>query len=169
MFDISINRVVHLARRDKLYMRARRVLRGPFSGQPLAKREKLLETLMDLLGEAESEAASALRGRTGGASAQSMLKFLELLCDAAEAAYAMVRHEGLMEEDKNFLKVFMGSEARGVMKTEASYRRSADEIMDGVRVMVAAVDEAYRRLRVSERSSCSRGERERYRRAYKAA
>lgn len=169
MFDISINRAVHLARRDKLYMRARRVLRSPFSGQSLAKREKLLETLIDLLGEAESEAESALRGRNGGSAGQNMLKFIELLCDAAEAAYAMVRHEGLMEEDKNFLKVFMGSEARGVMKTEASYRRSADEIMDGVRVMVAAVDEAYRRLRASEWSSCSRGERERYRRAYKAA
>jgi len=169
MFDISINRAVHLARRDKLYMRARRVLRSPFSGQPLAKRKNLLETLIYLLGEAESEAESALRGRNGVAAGQNMLKFLELLLDAAEAAYAMVRHEGLMEEDKNFLKVFMGSEAQGVIKTEVSYKRSADEIMDGVRVMVVAVDEAYRRLRASEWSSCSSGERERYRRSYKAA
>lgn len=169
MVDISINRAVHLARRDKLYMRARRQLRSQFSGQSLSKRGKSLEKLLYLLEQAKAEAESALRGMSRDSSEGNMFKFLELLCDAADAACAMVRHEALLEHDKNFLKAFMGKEAAGVMKTEIGYRRSADEIVKGMQSMVAAVDEAYTNLRKAERKSISKEERERYRRAYRSA
>ena len=150
-------------------MRAKRFLMSPFSGHSLAKRRKILESLIYLLSEAKGEAESALRGRSGESPERNMLKFLELLCDAAEAAYAMVQHEGLMEHDKNFLKAFMGDGAQDVLKTEVGYQRSANEILKGMRNMVTAVNEAYKNLMTNDQKSCSEDGRSRYRRAYKVA
>lgn len=169
MVDISINRPVHLARRDKLYMRARRQLRVQFSGQSLEKRGGNLDMLIYLLEQAKGEAESALRGKSKSVPGWNMFKFLELLCDSAEAACAMVRHEALIVQDRSFLKAFMGKEAQGIMRTEIGYRKSADEIVQGMRSMVAAVDEAYHKLRLIERETCSSEGRERYRRAYRVA
>mgnify|MGYP007001844075 CR=1 FL=1 len=104
MVNISMNRAVHLARRDAHYRCFILLLEQRFEQATLVKRRRRMEEILHHLSEASREATCALRGARGWRDERLFVKYLALAYDGVKAALVMLEHEALLREDKRFFK-----------------------------------------------------------------
>ncbi|MEJ2746150.1 MAG: hypothetical protein P8123_10780, partial [bacterium] len=102
MVNISMNRAVHLARRDAHYRISMELLEGRRQEAHISKRRNRIEGILRHLSEARYEAICAVRGNKGRYSERIFVKFLDLIYDAAQAAQVMIQYEALLRADKSF-------------------------------------------------------------------
>ncbi len=162
MTDVSMNRPVHLARRDQFYEKALELLgEGSFS-EPLSERVWRVEKLINNLKSAYKEGLYAQRGIECGVNERNFLKVLELILDSAKAVQAMVSHENLLEEDKSFLNQFLGQSLDEINEDENTYRKRAEDILKGVQGLTRTVHSAFEKVRKENLKSLSKECQQRY-------
>lgn len=168
MVNISMNRAVHIARRDAHYRCCIRFLEQRFEETPLLKRRKRLEGILHHLEEANREATCALRGDRGWRDEKIFLKYLLLIYDGVKAALVMLEHESLLKEDKSFLKRLLGGGTAMLATFEERSRSMEREILDHVAELVLYASPTYSELKKANHDSLSNADQERYRIAYEA-
>lgn len=162
MVQVTMNRAVHLARRDKHYEKALGLIAGNVNDEPLSQRVWRVENLIQNLETAYHEAFYALRGYEGDVDEQNFLKVLELVLDSAWAAQAMVRHENLLEEDKSFLNQFLGESIDKITQAERTYKERAQDILLGIQELTLTAKPAFDKVRQKNIQSLTDEERARY-------
>jgi len=168
MVLISMNRAVHLALRDAHYRRCVEELERSFGESSIVKRRERIERILGHLAEARHEAECALRGHRGWRAERMFVKFLTLIYDAAKAAQVMILHEGLLREDKSFLKKLLGSGASQLVQFEERNRSMEGEILERVAKLVLHASPTYSDLKKANMESLSPQDQSRYRIAYDA-
>lgn len=162
MVNVTMNRVVHLARRDKHYEKALSLLSTDFDKEPLSQRVWRVENLIQNLEAASQEAFYALRGTEAEQDEQNFLKVLELVLDTAWAVQAMVRHENLLEEDKSFLNQFLGESLDKIMQAERTYKDMGKDILISIRELTQSAQKAFEKVREKNMKGLNAEERARY-------
>lgn len=162
MVNVTMNRAVHLARRDKHYEKALQLLSDDFSAEPLSQRVWRVDNLIANLETAYQEGYFAVRGIDLDLDEQNFLKVLELVMDSAWAAQAMVQHENLLEEDKSFLNQFLGESLDKITQSEKSYKERAQNILVGIRDLTRSAQRAFEKVREKNLKSLTEDERARY-------
>ena len=168
MVDISMNRAVHLARRDAHYRMSMELLEARHQEAPIAKRRGRIEGILKHLSEARYEAICAVRGNRGRYSERIFVKFLDLIYDAAQAAQVMIQYEALLRADKSFLKRLLGMGTAKLTQFENRHRGMESEILEGIAVLVMYASSAYGELKKANIRSLSPSDKARYRLAYGA-
>jgi len=168
MVDISMNRAVHLARRDAHYRLCIELLEKRHVKASVSKRGERIERIMSHLNEAREEAIYALRGYQGWRTEKMFVKFLHLICDAAKAAQVMVQYESLLKEDKSFLKRFLGEGIAKLVQFEERSRSMEAEILDKMAELMLFASSTYSELKAENIRSLSDRDKERYEIAYAA-
>ena len=168
MVNISMNRAVHIARRDAHYRCCIRLLEQRFEESPLVKRRKRLEGILHHLEEAIREATCALRGTRGWRDEKIFLKYLHLAYDGVKAALVMLEHEALLKEDKSFLKRLLGGGTAMLATFEDRSRSMEREILDHVAQLVLYASSTYSELKKANHDSLSNADQGRYLIAYDA-
>ena len=147
MSNVSMNRPVHLARRDKFYEKALVLLAGESFEEPLSERVWRVEKLIFNLESAYLEGVHAKRGVECDVSEINFLKVLELILDSAKAVQAMVNHENLLEQDKSFLHQFLGASLDKINEDKNKYRKRAKNILRGIQDLVRTAQSAFEKVR----------------------
>lgn len=147
MTHVSLNRPVHLARRDRFYEMALELLKGENFDEPLSERVWRIEKLIFNLKSAYKEGLYAQRGVKCDVAEQNFLKVLELILDSAKAVQAMVNHENLLEEDKSFLNQFLGQSLEKINEDETTYRSRAKDILKGIQYLTRTAQEAFDKVK----------------------
>lgn len=171
MVNITINRAVHLARRDAHYRLCVRLLRESWEIASVVRRRKRIHKILNHTQEAYSEALYALRGYKKSRAEKHFVKYLDLMYDAAKAAGVMVQHEALIKEDKSFLNQFLGTGAEMLgqfEEFEKRHGRMVREILRGMSEIASLARTPYRRLHRANIELLSHNDHLRYRSAYKA-
>lgn len=168
MVDISMNRAVHLARRDAHYRLCMDLLERRFEEASVARRRERIERIMGHVGEARDEAIYALRGHAGWRAEKMFVKFLHLMYDAAKAAQVMVQYEALLKEDKSFLKRFLGGGIAKLVQFEERSRSMEAEILDKMAELILYAGSTYSELKAANIESLSGDDKARYHIAYGA-
>ncbi len=169
MVNISMNRAVHLARRDAHYRCFIHLLEQRFEQATLVKRRRRMEEILHHLSEASREATCALRGARGWRDERLFVKYLALAYDGVKAALVMLEHEALLREDKSFLKRLLGGGAAILAAFEERSRSMEREILDHVAQLVLYASSTYSELKEANHASLSPADHGRYRVAYEAA
>lgn len=162
MVNVTMNRAVHLARRDKHYEKALNLLSADFDKEPLSQRVWRVENLIQNLESASQEAFYALRGAEADNEEQYFLKVLELVLDTAWAVQAMVRHENLLEEEKSFLNQFLGESLDKIMQAERTYKDMGKDILVSIRELTLSAQKAFEKVREKNMKGLNAEERARY-------
>lgn len=168
MVNISMNRAVHLARRDAHYRCFISLLEQRFEESPLPKRRRRMEGILHHLAEASREATCALRGHRGWRDEKIFLKYLVLVYDGVKAALVMLEHESLLREDKSFLKRLLGGGTAILAAFEERSRSMEGEILDHVAQLVLYASSTYSELKKVNHDSLPPADQVRYRIAYDA-
>jgi len=159
---VSVNRPVHLARRDKYYEKALELLSEESFKEPLSERVWRVEKLIDSLQASYHEGVYATRGIKCSPSEENFLKVLELILDSAKAVQAMVNHENLLEEDKSFLNQFLGESIDKINEDENTYRKRAKDILKGIQDLTHSAQSAFTKVREENLKKLSKENRSRY-------
>jgi len=162
MTDVSMNRPVHLARRDGYYEKALHLLEGESFNEPLSERVWRVEKLIFNLNSAYKEGLYAKRGIQCEVEEENFLKVLQLVLDSAKAVQAMVRHENLLEEDKSFLNQVLGESFGKISEDEKTYRVRAHDILKGIQELTRSAQSAFEKVRKQNFKKLTKEYRERY-------
>ncbi|RJP58410.1 MAG: hypothetical protein C4541_08110 [Candidatus Auribacter fodinae] len=147
MVDLSMNRPIYLAQRDKYYLRAVNNLYDDFSAMPAEKRLEKVRLLVALFTKTRENALFAMRGHSVKPSEEHFDKCLELILDSLEAAHILIRHECLLSYDKSFLKQFLKQSLVALNRDVESIRESSNNIIERTRVLVRNLTERFETMR----------------------
>lgn len=162
MTDVSMNRPVHLARRDRFYERALVLLAEESFEEPLSERVWRVEKLIFHLQSAYKEGIYAKRGIECVLNEVNFLKVLELVLDSAKAVQAMVSHENLLEEDKSFLHQFLGESLAKINEDENTYRKRAKDILKGIQDLTKTAQKSFEKIKKENLKELSEEGQQRY-------
>lgn len=161
----SINRTIHLARRDAFFDRAIELLNQPFGDLDNPTRLKLTEIILQLLKTAETHAFFATRA--GAMPRESdLLRLLKLIAHNVQSLHSMLQQQADLESDEGFLCQLLGTTCEQCFLPAMQYARRADDILEGVCQILQLTHSTYRGMMQAARDSMSPEEQERYKHAY---
>ncbi len=169
MASSDINRSVHLALRDKNYLKFTALLKRQFSRRSLTSRRKLVLELLQKVETAALEAVDALRGIKEEPLERDFLSFLRMLDDGCEAIRFMVEFEEILEHEGGFLKRMISRSPARLVKAQLTHRQSALEIYNELRAVVRMADSRFEDLRKKNIEALGAEGRRRYQAMFNSA
>lgn len=161
----SINRPVHLARRDSFFERAVERLYLPVQDMDTRTRLAHVEQVLSLLRTAEVHARLAARGGAASSRERDFLHFLGLILRSVESAHTMMVHQAHLEAEESFLCQFLQARPEDSALPALAYRRRSEDILQGLWHVLRLAHGPYRALQDETFEAMSDSEKERYRRA----
>lgn len=163
----SLNRPIHLARRDVYFERAVELLYTPLSEQDTDQRIHHVEKVLSLLKTARLHASFA--AKAGADEPENhFLRFLGLIEHNVQSALSMIQHQSHLEGEEGFLCQFLSATAEECALPALHYRRRADDILQGVWHLLRLSHRPYHQLQQANVARLLDAERERYRKAYQS-
>lgn len=162
MVDLSLNRPIYLALRDKFYLRAVNHLYENFEDWSLADRIKRLDLIMTLFTSTKNNALFAMRGMDFNPDEVNFIKCMEFIIDSFEAAHIMARHESLLDQDRSFLNQILSQSLKTVELEEISARKVVKNIIARIRILVKSLTQRFEVLRKENFEHISDIDRTRY-------
>ena len=166
--DVTMNRPVHLARRDKTYDEFLAMLRRVSLRLSSRRRLAVVRRMITLLNASLRSARLALRGRKGRKVERDFLKYIELHLDAADAVRAMTRCEADLEDDLSLLKKLVGSDSKRLLSLVVGYRKRGWEVILGMRDIATGAKRMAKDLREENLNSLEGDDLRRYQLAYRS-
>lgn len=162
MVDLSINRPIYLARRDRCYIEAANLLYDDVRSFDIIERCDKLKSIVELFSQTRENALFAMRGYEANQEEINFDKCLELVIDSLEAALIMSQHEELLSHDKSFLIQFLGKNLKTLDLDLEAAHEAANNIIDRTRVLVHNLTEQFELLRKESFDDLSEDHKERY-------
>jgi hypothetical protein len=166
--DFSLNRPVHMARRDAFFERAMDLLNAPTQDLDTEARLKYTGRVLALLKTAEHHGNFIVKWRQASQQEKDFQHFLQLISHNVQSAQSMLQHQSHFESEEGFLFQFLGARPDDGVLPAMHYRRRADDIFQGLWHILRLAHGPYRKLQQESQASLDAGESERYGRAYEA-
>ncbi len=170
MLHFTLNRPIHLARRDAFFERAAELLllHMPVEEMDAPARLDHVSHVLRLLSTAQKHAAFAARASQATDQERDFLHFLNLVAGNLQSASSMTQHQNHLEGEEGFLCRFLNAPPEECALPAQQYRRRADDILQGIWHLLRLAHRPYRELQQANLRSLGESETERYRKAYQS-
>ena len=162
----TVNRPVHLARRDAHFERAVELVSRPLDHLSSDQRRALLSLVLECLRTSRRHAFFAMCPAVS-ANEKDFLRFLDLKIDTVRSARSMIDHQILLEEQAGFLRNFLRAEPAQFQLPAMHFQRRAEDILHGLWHLIRLAHSPFHALREEARKSFTTEQGERYLRAYR--
>jgi len=163
----TLNRSVHLGRRDALVERAVELLGQPVDHLEVGGRLQHVRTVMEYLERALREQELAARGHPVAELERDFIRFLRLMLDNVRSAAAFLEQQAHLEaSEDSFLSSFLGVSRDEITLSAINYRRLALDVLSGLWQLLRLLYVPYRKLRELNDSELSDEDRARYQLAH---
>lgn len=168
MVEVSINRSVHLALRDKNYEEVLRLFKYALEGRGLVSRKKILAAMGEHIVTACQEANFAIRGIVIKQKERDFIRFLRIFLEEVTAAGKIVVHEETLNRDSSFLNRFLVETPGLIHDFRVSLEDRAARIINDLKVMVWATEKNYLALKQNNFEALDSDEQRRYNLMYRS-
>ena len=159
----SLNRPVHLARRDACIERAAELLNAPMDQVSSQQYLGRISFVIQLVREAVIHAKLAGRAGASREREKDFFHFLGLLLRNVESAHGFLASEVHLEsEEHSFLARYLGTSADEADLSALNYRRWAQDIILGLQHMMRMALGPFRQLQEEDQHHLPVSDRERY-------
>ncbi|MCF7849010.1 MAG: hypothetical protein K9M45_09185 [Kiritimatiellales bacterium] len=158
----SLNRPVHLARRDVYYEQAVDLLYEPETERGADELVRRYEHILFLLNTARRHAKAAVRVNGTDETDQEFCGFVKLLIGNVRAITAMLRQQRYLQRASGFI----GSSPKIEEQAEAFERRAKD-VLEGVHNILSLARDTFTQLKKANLKSMQKADRARYIKARK--
>ncbi len=163
--DFSLNRPIHLARRDVYTERAMELLSTPVDALDTGSRIAHVEHALALWKTAQYHGAFASKGAEPLPRELDFVRFLGLVVHNVQSALAMMQHQAHLESEQSFLCRFLDASAEECALPALHYERRADDILQGIWHLLRLVHRPYHTLREAGIAALPEAGRARYHKA----
>lgn len=153
----SLNRAVHLARRDLYYEQAVDLLYQPDVEREFEELVQWYSDILFLLKNAQWHAKAAVRVNGKDEKDQAFLEFIRLLIGNVKAFLGVIRQREFLYRDNSFIGV-----SPVIKRQLEDSRHCARNIQEGIRNLLALAGSPFRELKKSNLESMSEVDRARY-------
>jgi hypothetical protein len=164
----SLNRPIHLARRDAYFETAVELLYMPVQEMDTSSRLQHVERVLSLMKTAETHAFFAIRSSQAMRQEHDFLHFLKLIAHNIQSALSMTQHQSHLEAEESFLCQFLSTKREECVLPAMHYRRRADDILQGLWHLLRLAHKPYRELQQANLGAMSEEEQARYKKAYQS-
>lgn len=166
---LSLNRPVHLARRDAFFEAAVERIYTPIASMSIQDRLEHVQRVYGLLKKAEFHARFAAHSTHTSGDEMDFIHYLELISQNVQSVQAMMLNQSHLEEDEGFLCQFLDTSREETMLPAMAYSRRAEDILQGLWHVLRLANGPYRRLQRSIIETLSDSEVERYNKSIQSA
>jgi hypothetical protein len=165
----SLNRPVHLARRDACFERAMELLNRPPEGGDSAAQTRRVGRIITLLREASEHARLAARVRKETDQERDFRQYLGLVLRNVESAHAFLDNEAnLASDERGVMARFLGTGGDEAALSALTYRRWAQDILMGLSQMIRLAHGPYRTVQQANCADLKPSDQERYQLAHQS-
>lgn len=162
---LSLNRPVHLARRDAFFEKAVELLCAPIHEMDTVTRLRYVQQVMSLLKYSKNHTEYAARSPLAIARERDFQHFLELMSQNVQSVYAMMLNQSHLEEEESFLCQFLGTNQQECALPAMAYGRRAEDILQGLWHVLQYAIAPYRSLQKENLEAMNDTDKNRYERA----
>ncbi len=164
----SINRALHLARRDVLFEKAVDLLYAPTTATDTPARIKDVERVHVLLKKAEQHAKLGSNCGQESERERDFLHFLNLIAYNVQSVHSMMLNQLHLGEEESFLCQFLQTDNKECALPAMAYGRRAEDILQGLWHVFRLALTPYRTLQRENLNSLTPDEKQRYETAARA-
>lgn len=160
----TINRPVHLARRDTYLEQAMAQFQAGLKTPVVKARLKRLDATLYCLQAAVDHGALASRGTENHAHEKPLLHFIRMVLCGLYSVRLIMEHEAQLKDHNSPLWKFL--HPAGSAGNAAGFARSSEQLLGDVAHLFAMAEEPYRDTRAAQIKALSADDRARYQKAY---
>lgn len=162
----TLNRPIHLARRDVHFEHASNQINTPIQKLTTQDRIRHVEQILHDLRRAEEHAFLAARSLEASPREHDFYRFLRLLQGNVASIRSMLSHHQELDGAESFLCQFLNVNRHEQLLPAMQYQRRSEDLLDGLWQLLQLAHMPYRQLKQTTLDSLSEEDRKRYHLAF---
>lgn len=164
----TLNRPVHLARRDAYFEHASNQINTPVNKLPTLERIQHTDRILEDLQHSVDHAFLAAQSPDATAAEHDFLRFIRLLQSNVGAVRTMLKHQLELDGAESFLCQFLSVSPHSHLLSAMQYQRRSEDLLDGLWQLLQHAHGPYRQLKEATIKQLPESEQSRYHLAFQS-